>query len=70
LDDVEAAISSRDARVVSHNPAHPEGTTFEIAGRRTNGDAIHVVIAFDASDPAEAVELIIVTVMHAEGEER
>ena len=68
IDDVEAAINSLDARVVGHNPSHPEGTTFEIAGRRADGDELRVVIAFDMLNPTEASELIVVTAMHPEGE--
>jgi hypothetical protein len=67
-DDVEAAINSQDARVISHNPGHPEGTSFEIVGRRADGGELHIVIAFDTTDPTQADEMIVVTVMHPEGE--
>ncbi|MGI8854811.1 MAG: DUF4258 domain-containing protein [Thermomicrobiales bacterium] len=62
--DAEAAILGRDAKVVSLNPAHPEGITYEVAGRRANGDVVHVVIAFDAEDVSQATMMTIVTVMY------
>ena len=64
LADAEAAILGKDAKVIRHNPDHPEGATYEIAGRRANGDAVHVVIAFDAEDFSEATMMTAVTVMY------
>lgn len=64
LADAEATITSQDARVVGRNADHPEGVTFEIAGRRANGDKVHVVVAFNDPDPSEATEIMIVTVMY------
>jgi hypothetical protein len=69
LEDAEAAIASQDARVVGYNRHHPEGPTFEIAGRRANGDEIHVVVAFNHDNPSEATEITLVTVMYPEGDE-
>jgi hypothetical protein len=62
--DAEATITSRDARVVGRNPHHPEGVTFEIAGRRASGDMVHVVVAFNDANPSEATEITVVTVMY------
>jgi hypothetical protein len=62
--DAEAAILGRDAKVVRLNPAHPEGITYELAGRRANGDMIHVVIAFDTEDVSQATMMTVVTVMY------
>jgi hypothetical protein len=64
LADAEATILGKDARVIRHNLNHPEGVTYEIAGRRANGDVIHVIIAFDSFDPDEATMMTIVTVMY------
>jgi hypothetical protein len=64
VSDAEAAILGRDARVVGLNSAHPEGMTFEVAGRRANGDMIHVVIAFDTEDVRQATMMTVVTVMY------
>lgn len=68
--DAEATITSLDARVVARYTGHPEGVTYEITGRRANGDRINVVIAFDADDPRSASAMTIVTVMYPESEER
>lgn len=62
--DAEAAILGNNATVIGHNPDHPEGVTYEVAGRRANGDAIHVIIAFDDLDVSESTMLIVVTVMY------
>ena len=62
--DAEAAILGRDAKIVGLNPAHPEGTTFEVAGRRANGDVIRVVIAFDTEDLDQVTMMTVVTVMY------
>ncbi len=68
--DAEATITSLDARVIARNIGHPEGITYEIAGRRANGDRVNVVVAFDARDPRDASAMTIVTVMYPEGEGR
>gem|GEM_PF-6817990 len=64
LTDAEATILGKDAKVINHDPNHPEGVTYEIAGRRANGDEIHVIIAFDSTDLSEATTMTVVTVMY------
>ncbi|MDQ6602464.1 MAG: hypothetical protein M3176_13730 [Chloroflexota bacterium] len=62
--DAEATILDKDARVIRHNPNHPEGVTYEIAGRKASGDEIHVIIAFDTRDLSEVTMMTVVTVMY------
>ena len=62
--DAEATILGPDARVVGHNPYHPEGATYSIDGRRANGDEVRVVIAFNDEDIEAATDLRIVTLMY------
>lgn len=64
LADAEATILGEDAKVVRHNPNHPEGVTYEIAGRRADGDAIHIIIAFDTPNLDAVAMMIVVTVMY------
>jgi len=64
--DAEATILSQDARVMSENPRHPEGTTYMISGRRFDGAEMHVVVAFNDEHAENATELRIVTVMYPE----
>lgn len=68
--DAEATITSLDARVIARNLGHPEGITYEIAGRRANGDRVNVVVAFDTEDLRTATTMTIATVMYPEGEAR
>lgn len=65
-EDAETVITGQDARVISDNPSHPEGPTYCIAGRRANGEMIHVVVAFTDDDIEKATGLRLVSVMFPE----